>query len=92
MTDTNKKNRIVDPELGKGSGLLADLAKSLSEDEVKRLARLGYIEIGISPKGCTWRLSKRGKRMRRNLKEATFFTKFGDFFYKYILHYNVNLF
>ena len=44
---------IVNPALGKGSGLLANLEKEISTKEVRKLERLGYIENAISPKGVT---------------------------------------
>jgi hypothetical protein len=86
------KMSIIDPALDKGYGMLDDLEKSLSSDEVRRLERLGYIENAISPKGATWRLSDKGKRMRKNLKKGTSLsTRLGDFFFKHVLHYNVSL-
>ena len=76
----------------KNSGLLSALEENLSPEEVRRLETLGYIETGISPKGPTWRLTDKGKRMRRNLKsETSFFTRVGDFFFRHILHYCVIL-
>lgn len=87
-----KSMSIIDPALDKGYGLLETLEKKMSPTEVRRLERLGYIENAISPKGATWRLSDKGKRMRSNLKkESTLATRCSDFFFKRVLRYNVSL-
>lgn len=86
------KISIVDPALNKGYGMLSVLEKSISPAEVRRLERLGYIENAISPQGATWRLSAKGKRMRKNLMKGTSLAmRCSDFFFKYVLRYNVSL-
>ena len=87
-----KSMSIIDPALDKGYGLLDTLERKMSPAEVRRLERLGYIENAISPKGATWRLSDKGKRMRNNLKkESSIATRCSDFFFKKVLRYNVSL-
>lgn len=83
---------IIDPALDKGYGMLDTLEKRISPAEVRRLERLGYIENAISPKGATWRLSAKGKRMRKNLiGGSSFVSRCSDFFFRYVLRYNVSL-
>lgn len=84
---------ITNPALGKGCGLLNKLEGALSSQEVRRLERLGYISTSLSPKGETWKLTHKGKVMRKLLSEdKSLFTKISDFFYKRILKYKVYLF
>lgn len=74
------------------AGLMKDLESAITIDEIRRLERLGYIENAISPKGATWKLSKKGKESRELLVgKATLFDKISDFFYRYILKYRVSL-
>lgn len=59
------------------SGLMSELEAAISRGEVRRLERLGYIENAISPKGETWKLSKKGKASRDLLMgKRTFGTGF----------------
>ena len=86
------KMTITSPALEKGYGMLDTLEKQITPQEVRRLERLGYIENAISPEGATWRLTNKGKRMRRNLlKKSSVSSKFSDFFFKRVLHYHVSL-
>lgn len=80
---------IINPALGKGYGMLRALEDEITPAEVRRLERLGYIENAISPKGATWRLSAKGKRLRKNLLKGN--TRWSDFFFKHVLRYNVSL-
>ena len=83
---------IVNPALGKGSGLLANLEKEISTKEVRKLERLGYIENAISPKGVTWKLSAKGKRMRKYMLERRGIrARLSDFFYRHILKFRASL-
>lgn len=86
------KMTITSPALEKGYGMLNVLEEQITPQEVRRLERLGYIENAISPEGATWRLSNKGKRMRRNLlKKSSYSSKFTDFFFKRVLHYHVSI-
>lgn len=74
------------------SGLLCDLEKAISAEEVHRLERLGYIENAVSPKGETWRLSKKGRKARKALVgKASFRDRISDFFLSNVLHYSVSI-
>ena len=83
---------ITNSALERGYGMLETLEREITADEVRRLERLGYIENAISPKGATWRLSAKGKRMRNNLKKGNSFANIcSDIFFKHVLRYNVSL-
>lgn len=74
------------------SGLMKDLEAAISDKEVRRLERLGYIENAISPKGETWRLSAKGKAARNLLLgKRSLLGKVSDFFYHHILGFRVTL-
>ncbi len=55
---------ICNPAFKKKSGLVSDLLRSVPEDEIMRLERLGYIENGVSPNGETWKLTRKGVEYR----------------------------
>lgn len=84
-------NIICNEALSKGYGLLKDLERALSEDEARDLELLGYIENAISDNGETWKLTKKGKKVRKLLmrdKSLGDFVK--DWIYTKILRFNVN--
>ena len=83
---------ITNPALERGYGMLKTLEEQITPAEVRRVERLGYIENAISPKGATWKLSVKGRRMRKNLSRgSSFATRWSDFFFKHVLRYNVSL-
>jgi len=85
-------NIICSEALNRGCGLLKDLESALSENEVRNLELLGYIENAISSEGETWKLTQKGKKMRKllmNHKSLGDFVK--DWVYTKILRFNVNL-
>ena len=74
------------------SGLMSELEAAISRGEVRRLERLGYIENAISPKGETWKLSKKGKASRDLLMgKRTFGDRISDFFYRKILGFRASI-
>lgn len=74
------------------SGLMKDLKEAISDNEIRRLERLGYIENAVSPKGETWKLSARGKASRSLLLgKRTLWGRISDFFYRHILNFRVSL-
>ena len=83
---------IMNPVFNANSGLMCDLEKTITPDEVRRLERLGYIENAISPKGETWKLSRKGRASRDLfLGKQSLFDRLSDFFYRQILGYRVSL-
>lgn len=85
-------NIICNEALSKGCGLLKDLESALSENEVRDLELLGYIENAISSDGETWRLTKKGKKLRKLLMSQGSLNDFiRDWIYTKILRFNVNL-
>lgn len=85
-------NIICNDALSKGYGLLKDLESALSENEVRDLELLGYIENAISPNGETWKLTKKGKKLRKLLMNRSSLSDFlKDWIYTKILRFNVNL-
>ena len=86
-------NRTLEnPVFAHSAGLLSELEKEITESEVKKLERLGYLENAISPKGETWRLSKKGKMARKAiLNKSSWYDCLSDFFFRHILHYHVSL-
>jgi len=83
---------ITDKAFAKGCGLLKDLESAITPEEVRRFERLGYIENAISPKGQTWKLSARGKELRKLLDDnKTVFDKITDFIFIHILRYRVSI-
>lgn len=83
---------ICDNALSKGCGLLKDLEENLSISKVRELELLGYIENAIAPDGETWKLTSKGKKLRKlllgrkSLKETV-----EDWIYIHLLKFNVNL-
>lgn len=86
------KLAIESPIFEHKSGLLCDLEAAISAEEVRRLERLGYIENAVSPKGETWRLSKKGRKARKALVgKVSFRDRISDFFLSNVLHYSVSI-
>lgn len=74
------------------SGLLRDLENVISPEEVRRLERLGYIENAVSPNGETWRLSKKGRDVRKALVgKVSLGDRISDFFFRNVLHYSASI-
>ena len=87
-----KSLAITDSIFNHSSGLLSDLEKRISTDEVRKLERLGYIEYAVSPKGETWKLSKKGQQSRDVLMQKySLWDRVSDFFYRNVLHYHVSI-
>lgn len=64
--------------LNKDSGLIENLkTNNISNSDISTLERLGYITTSISPKGPTWRISKKGKKMLMLLSKKR---RFIDYF------------
>ena len=83
---------ITNPIFRHSSGLLSELEKVISPQEVRCLERLGYIENAVSPKGETWRLSKKGKQSRDILMQKySWRDRISDFFYRHVLGYQVSI-
>lgn len=84
---------ITKPVFRHSSGLLSDLEKTITPQEVRRLERLGYIENAVSPKGETWRLSSKGKSARKSLlqDEHSIWDVLSDFFYNNVLKFRVSI-
>jgi len=83
---------ITDPIFNQSAGLLSELEKKISPQEVRRLERLGYIENAVSPKGETWKLSKKGRQSRDILMQKySWKDRITDFFYRHVLHYRVSI-
>lgn len=87
-----KKLAITNDIFRNNSGLMSDLEKAISKEEIHRLERLGYIENAISPKGNSWKLSKKGKDSRDLLLgKHTMWDTISDFFYRYILGFRTSI-
>lgn len=85
-------NVICNKALSKGSGLLKELEDQLSESNVRDLELLGYIENAMTTKGETWKLTSKGRKLRKLLSERNSCgDTIKDWFYRRILRFNVNL-
>lgn len=83
---------IYNEALSKGAGLLKELEENLSEKEVRKLELLGYIENAISSQGETWKLTRKGLKLRKLLCGGnTPLDALKDWIYKHFLKFNVNL-
>lgn len=72
--------------LNKDSGLIENLkTNNISNSDISTLERLGYITTSISPKGPTWRISKKGKKMLMLLSKKR---RFIDYFMGIIIMFN----
>jgi hypothetical protein len=58
-------NIICSEALSKGSGLLKDLEQKISEDEVRNLELLGYIENALVPQGETRKFTRKGEKNQK---------------------------
>lgn len=64
----------------------------MSVSEVRNLELLGYIENAIAPEGETWKLTGKGKKLRKLLMEQhnpVDIVK--DWIFRKLLKFNVNL-
>lgn len=87
-----RNHAICSNALSKGSGLLEELERNLSESEVRNLELLGYIENAIAPEGETWKLTDKGEKLRKLLMEQQgFVDTIKDWIFKKLLKFNVNL-
>ena len=78
--------------LRKGYGLVADLEKEMTHDDILHLQLGGYIHNGISDKGETFCLTKRGKDMfYYNSSKVTWKHRIQGWFLQHALGFNVVL-
>ena len=83
---------ICSNALSKGCGFLKDLEDNLSVSKVRDLKLLGYIENTIAPQGETWKLTKKGKKLRKLMMERKSIGEtVKDWIYTHLLRFNVNL-
>lgn len=83
---------IYSDALSKGAGLLKDLEDELTPKEVRKLELLGYIENAISSEGETWKLTRKGVKLRKLLNEEnTPIDTLKDWTYKHLFKININL-
>lgn len=94
MTPTRMDSNtlICSEALSKGYGLLKDLESELSEKEVRDLELLGYIENAMTSNGETWRLTAKGRELRKLMtKKPTMADSVKDWIFVHLLKFNVNL-
>ncbi len=83
---------ILHDSLKKGSGLMADLSKSMSIDDIKSMEIQGYIKKSYPSSGPTWTLTRKGSDTRRMLQgEKTLKLRISDFLLRYILRMRIEL-
>lgn len=87
-----KKLAITNDIFRHNSGLMRDLEKAINKEEIRSLERLGYIKNIITPKGESWKLSKKGRDSRDLLLgKHTLWDAISDFFYRYILGFRTSI-
>lgn len=85
---------ICNSALSKGYGLLEELESKLSASKVRDLELLGYIENAVDSQGETWKLTGKGKKLRKLLMDEErkkFKDTVKDWIYLKLLKFNVNL-